>query len=304
MKEQGTKMKYKSWLVIFCIIFSCSFASAQTLRLKERKVNALTGATFAQSISDSALTLQQREEIIFKEIKNGNVPDFLRELSQITDSIKVGNHIFQLNYYTLPDYFCIGSDEDFFYVPMTPILAQKVADLLKCSLPTKKMIDQIYKNASIKLSPQPIAPTKSMTTLPIFIAHNDSIKTQLKPYLTNHDNSALTAGNKKDVIISNKIYSEKTPKVVIYGWHKMDGRAIQPVYNKHTNTWADYSHGIRLIRQKVNITDIEIIAGKTTTKSIKTTIKKLLQNPGLYSLLSDEGMIEKPFYPITPYSTQ
>lgn len=290
-------MKY---LISFLLlILSFQDLNAQTLKLKPRKADALTGTAFAKSISDSTLTLKQREEIIFNEIKNGNVPNYLRKLSEVVDSIKIENQIARVSYYALPDYFCIGSDDDYFYVPMTPILAQKIADLTKCSLPTKKMVDNIYKSASIKLTPQPIPPTKAMTTLPIFIAHNDSVKIQLKPYLSEHNNSALTAGNKKDVIISNKIYTEKTPKVVIYGWHKMDGKAIQPVYNKHTNTWADYSHGIRLIQQKVGL--IEDLEGKTEPRSRRTTIKKLLKDPILYKLLSDEGVIEKPFYPLTEY---
>lgn len=290
-------MKY----IISFLLLSLSLQdlNAQTLKLKPRKADALIGSAFAKSISDSTLTLEQREAIIFNEIKKGNIPNFLRKLSKVTDSIKIDNRIVRVSYYTLPDYFCIGSDDDYFYIPMTPILAQKVADLTECSLPTKKMVDNIYKTASIKLRPQPIPPTKAMTTLPIFIAHNDSVKIETKPYLSEHNNSALTAGNKKDVIISNKIYTEKTPKVVIYGWHKMDGKAIQPVYNKHTNTWADYSHGIRLIQQKVRVE--ENLEGKTNPRSRRTTIKKLLQDPILYNLLSDEGVIEKPFYPLTEY---
>ncbi len=186
----------------------------------------------------------------------------------------------------MPDYFSIGNNEDFFYVPMTPILAQRVANFLKCNLPTKKMVNLIYKNASIKLQPLPITPTKAMVTVPVFIVHSNLIKTQLKPYLTEHNQSQLTAGHKKDVIISNKIYSEKMPKVVIYGWHKLNGTPIQPLYNKHQNTWADYSLGIRLINRKV------FVNGK------KSTINKVLATKKLNALLSDEGVIKKAIYPI------
>jgi len=199
----------KQIISFLLLIFTFQGLNAQTLKLKPRKADALTGSAFAKSISDSTLSLEQREEIIFKEIKNGNIPNFLRKLSEVVDSIKIDNRIVQITYYTLPDYFCIGSDDDYFYIQMTPILAQKVADLTKCSLPTKKMVDNIYKSVVIKLRPQPIPPTKAMTTLPIFIAHNDSVGIQLKPYLVKHSKSELTAGNKKDIIISNKIYGEK-----------------------------------------------------------------------------------------------
>lgn len=285
----GIKVKLTFLLILF---FNTTILTAQTLKLPQRKADALTGSAFAKSISDSSLTLEQREKIIFKEIKKGNVPDFLRILSKVTDSVRIDNHQIRISYYALPNYFCIGSDEDFFYVPMTPILAQKVADLTKCSLPTKKIVDKIYENALIKLEPKPIPPTRAMTTVPVFIAHTELIKKQLANFEKEHQNSKLTSGHKKDIIISNKIYAEKSARVVIYGWHKLDGKPIQPVYNKHTNTWADYSHGVRLVQQNIiiNDNDIEII----------TTIKKALNGLNSY-LISDEGKIEKPFYPATKY---
>lgn len=272
--------------LLFFIILSLSIhiVSAQTLKLKKRKANAVVGSAFALSISDSSLSLKEREKIIYKEIKRGNVPEFLRKL---TPMVKIFSHDEnKLTYYVLPDYFSIGSDDDFFYVPMTPMLAQKVANLTKCSLPTKQITDLIYASASIKLNPQPIAPTSAMSTVPIFVAHNDSIKKQLKPFIIKHKEGALTAGHKKDIIISNKIYGETSPRVVIYGWHKSNYKAIQPVYNKHSNTWVDYSHGVRLIQNYVYL----------NTK--KTTLKKILKEPNLNGYFSDEGVIKKPYYPI------
>lgn len=268
------------------LIFTFIFANAQELQLTKRKSNALGGKEFALSISDSSLSLVNREKIIFKEIKKGNVPDFLRKLVKIEMDLINHQKTSHILYYVLPDYFAIGSNSDFFYVPMTPILAQKVARLTKCSLPTKLLVDQIYKEAKIKLAPKPIPPTKAMTSLPVFIAHTDSILSQLKPFMANHQSGELTAGNKKDIIISNKTYGESTPRVVIYGWHKLDGKAIQPVYNKHTNTWADYSHGVRLIQNKIYI------------NHKKTSLKKALRDAEFCRVFSDEGRIDQPGYPI------
>ncbi|MDQ7949724.1 MAG: hypothetical protein REI78_03680 [Pedobacter sp.] len=278
--------------IFMCLIFWCNIVDAQVLKLRARHADALVGKAFALSISDSTLTLEKREEIIFKEIKNGNVPNFLRKLKKISDTLlnEHGNHEI-ISYYVVPDYLAIGDDTDFFYVPMTPILAQRVANLVHCSLPTAKMVDAIYRNATIKLSPQPIPPTKAMTTVPAFIAHTDSVMRQLQPYIAQHLNGELTAGNKKDVILSPKIYTEKTPKVVIYGWHKPDGKPIQPIYNKHTNLWADYSHGIRLIQQSLTIS--------SEGRRKKSTIAKVLSTQA--DLLSSEGQIDRPYYPILSY---
>ncbi len=279
----------KHFLIVIAALFLAKPLYGQVLHLKPRQAEAMNGSEFAKSISDSNLNLEKRESIIISEVKKGNVPSFLRKLNAVTDSTKIEGEVYSITYYVLPDYLAIGNNQDFFHVPMTPILAQKIADLTKSSLPTKQMADRIYKKASIKLEPQPIPPTKLMTTVPFFIKHNQLVNAQLAPYLSEHNNSALTAGHKKDIVISNRIYGESTSRVVIYGWHKLDGKPIQPLYNKHVNTWADYSHGVRLIQNKVWLN------GK------KTTVAKVLADPKLNVLLSDEGVISKSFYPATGY---
>lgn len=93
--------------------------------------------------------------------------------------------------------------------------------------------------------------------------------------------------DKKDVVISNLIYS--TPnRVVIYGWHYTSGTAIQPLSNVHSDTYMDYSHGIRLVQNA------------TFYHGSPTTIKNILQSSTLNPLLSDEGAMANPQY---PYST-
>ena len=102
---------------------------------------------------------------------------------------------------------------------------------------------------------------------------------------------SLVGGHKKDVIISNRIYTNLKPTVpkpvVIYGWHQTNGTPIQPVYNGHEETYADYSHGIRLVR------DSMIVDGDCHD------CKVLLKDPDLSALLSDEGVILRPGYGIT-----
>ena len=276
-------------MTVLAALFIAQSLYSQVLHLKPRKADAMSGSYFAKSIADTSLSLEKRESIIFSEIKKGNVPNFLRKLKLIKDSVTIDQQLYVIEFYVLPDYMAIGSNEDFCYVPMTPILAQKIADLTKASLPTRQTVNRIYQNATIKLEPQPIPPNKLMTTAPVFIKHNELVNAQLIPYLNEHINSSLTAGHKKDIVISNKIYGEKSNRVVIYGWHKLDGKPIQPLYNKHVNTWADYSHGVRLIQNKIWVN------GK------RTTVAEVLAEPNLNVLLSDEGVILKSFYPITGY---
>ncbi len=282
-------MTTKLRLLVFIICLS-NLVQAQVLKVNQYILNPLGGKEFATSLASSNLSLEDRESVIYQQFVNGNIPDFLIQLKKVSHTENIEGKDYTVTFFVVPDYLAVGNTSDFFYMPMTPILAQKVATLYKCTLPTKKIVDLIYQNASIKLEPQPIPPSSAMTSITIFLDHNELVNTQLKVFKEQHERSELTAGHKKDIIISNKIYTETTPKVVIYGWHKMDGKPIQPVYNKHTNTWADYSHGIRLVQ------NLAYINGK------KTTIAKILADKKLAQLLSDEGQIKKSFYPITAYS--
>jgi hypothetical protein len=109
-----------------------------------------------------------------------------------------------------------------------------------------------------------------------------------------HPLGALVAGNKKDVVISNLICAnlhKSTSPVVIYGWQQTNGTAIQPLYNGHANTWADYSHGIRFVQKAI------------TVDGMPTTVAAVLADPALAGLLSDEtnypgNVIPQPYYTI------
>ena len=243
----------------------------QELKLRNRYPLAVSGSEFSKSIRDDALSLADREGIIFNEIKSGNIPDFYRKLQEIRDTLTVHGNKHTIRYYVVPDFFAIGSNEDYFYCPMKPQLAQKVADILKCSLSTRKISDKIYRNATVKMVPEPIPPSPQMITIPVFEKHNTLVNTQRKLSVDQYPLGSLVAGNKKDVIISNKIYNDQgILRVVIYGWHKPDGRTIQPLYNGHNNIHVDYSHGIRMVQKKIWLDEK------------KTSLQKVLRSETLH----------------------
>jgi hypothetical protein len=126
-----------------------------------------------------------------------------------------------------------------------------------------------------------------MATVPVFIQHADSIKQQIQQKGLNRSADGLLAGHKKDIILSNKIYDDlfDSDRVVIYGWHLAGGKPIQPVYNGHGSSYADYSHGVRFISMTLRI-DGDL-----------WKVDTVLKDPQLSKLLSSEGVIGKPFYP-------
>ena len=254
---------------------------AESLDLPPRSPTALRGTEFARSIA--ALPLKQREEKILAEVMAGNVPPFLRTFVPVT----VTTGTLTATYDVAPDYLAIGSDDDYFLTPLTPYTAQIIADRLGCSLPTRKMVDDIYASATVKLTPAPIPPSPAMTTVPVFLRHNEMVHAQR----SGKSPGGLVAGHKKDVVIANKLFM--TPgRVAIYGWHKADGKPIQPLYTGHPASWADYSHGIRLVRRQM------------TVNGEAKTLDDVLADPRLAPLASDEGVMLQSRYDLKRFPTE
>lgn len=255
------------------------------LNIPERLENAIGGAEFVNQVV--GLSISDREKAIAREIGAGNVPAFSRRLKPLKITKTVDGKSYELIFFATSDYMAIGSEEDYLYIPMTPSTAQYLAENMGCSLPTKKMVDIIYNQATVKLKPQPIPPSDTMTTVPVFKQHTDSIEQQIRQRGLNNAADNIIAGHKKDIIISNKIYpADKTSgSVVIYGWHLGESKPIQPVYNGHHALYADYSHGIRLIAQLAFLNGDAML------------VDDLLKHPNLSILLSSEGVINQPNYP-------
>jgi hypothetical protein len=254
-------------------------APAQTLNLPPRPIGAPNGTQFTNLIT--SLSRAAREEAILTEVLSGNVPDFLRTLILI--NVSGSGHTG--NYYVTPDYVAVGDNADYFLCPMSPLLAQRLCDLLGYTMPTRKMVNQIWTNAPVKLNPRPIEWSPEMITVPVFAWHNFMVRTQRNAFTNSFPLGTLVGGNKKDVIISARIYNNFaspsiTKPVVIYGWHYQSGEPIQPLYNGHEETYADYSHGIRLVQMNM------------TVDGAPNTVANVLTSPALAPLLSDDSTSE------------
>ncbi len=266
--------------VIFFIGAHLVLLAQPVLDLPSRSANAKTGSEIVSAIEN--LSLADREEAILHEIIRGNVPDYLRILVPVS----ISQDDTTITFFVTPDYISLGNENDSFLAPMTPLLAQKTADVLDCSLPTKKIVDLIWSAAPLKLAPQPIPPGDQMTTVPVFAEHNELVQQQRKEQLSSFPYGTLVAGTKKDVIISNRYLQYSTSRVIIYGWHQLNGSPIQPVSGVHGETYADYSHGIRLVSRNV------LINGHPAR------IEDILQDTDHSTLLSDEGALQILRYPV------
>ncbi len=185
-----------------------------------------------------------RDDALVAEALRGNIPSHLRELQPVHFTGVVGGRQTQITICVTPDYLAIGSDADNVRVPLGLPAALRVADAFDMMLPTTRMVDAIYAQADVRISPSPMPPTSAMSSTDYFLRHNATVNGQFAR--AGARGAVLVAGHKKDVVIANRL-AGAPGRVAIYGWHRSNGAPIQPLSTVHGEYYADYSHGIRLV---------------------------------------------------------
>jgi len=241
-----------------------------------RNAKAPTGSEFVRRIQ--GLSDDEREAAILDQALSGNFPTFLRhsEPVTLTGHTAEGTAI-AITVCVAPDYLAIGSDRDYLYVPMRLQTALAVATRYGALLPTRRIVDAIYSQARVHLEPQPLPASDTMRTTGYYWHHSELVREQRQSVA--EPPGALTVGDKKDLVLTNRFWTN-LGRVAIYGWHHPDGRPIQPLSTVHGARYADYSHGVRLVGA------IAYVNGAATP------LLRLLQDPRLASILSDEGVLK------------
>ncbi len=243
-----------------------------------RPTGAPTGTQLAAEIA--GLPRVNREARILSEITSGNVPGFLREFVPINVSAVISSNVVNATYFVSNDYLSAGIERDFVRMPMSPLIAQPIADAFDCLLPTRKMVNDIYTQATTKLGPQPISPaTTDIARMTTMLRHHRIVEGQQGSLPLDN----LIGGIKKDVVITTQLPANPN-RVAIYGWHQLSGVPIQPLYLGHVDFYADYSHGIRLVYQTMLVDGVEM------------SVADVLADPSLHVLVSDEGVLTSPSY--------
>ncbi|MFM7645553.1 MAG: hypothetical protein ACKO41_02455 [Sphingomonadales bacterium] len=222
----------------------------------------------------------QRDSLTRKWVLQGAIPKFLRTFMRIRTQFRDSSgKKYRAVYYVAPDYLSVGSDTNWARVHITPLLAQELADSLHCFLPTRKMVNEIYIAATVKLEPIPLTQYRDST--PTFYQHHLLVEQQRK------GKNGLIAGIQKDLVTTGLLNTfPKKDRVAIYGWHRLDGKPIQSLYTGHVNWYVDYSQGVRLIYEKIKVN------GKWLHYST------LFSDPVLKNILCDEPDCGNGRYPL------
>lgn len=146
------------------------------------------------------------------------------------------------------DVFSVGSADAPIRVPLSGPGAQAVADALGMMLITPSMSDAVQASADVLLEAMPWGEPydESMLSVARILEHNRRIEegwhnAEGDPIRGREGRTGLVAGHKKDVVLTNRLLSQPH-QVAIYNWHH-----IQPLSLIHEASYADYSHGIRLV---------------------------------------------------------
>jgi hypothetical protein len=245
-----------------------------TQRIPPRPADAAGGRAFADALH--GLSDDEREARIRRELFTGNIPQFLRRFVPIRLEVPGNGKPVGVVLCAAPDYLAIGSDEDFLLMPMRLGTALSVAAQYGFTLPTPRMVDAIYGQADVHVAPQPLPASSQMRSTAYSLQHNELIGAQRAALGASLGD--LIAGDKKDLVLTNRLRTHPD-RVAIYGWHTADGKPIQSLSTVHGWRYADYSHGARLISNRVFI------------NGIPRSIFSVLQNERLARAVSSEGVI-------------
>lgn len=245
-----------------------------------RPSGAPTGSELILRLKQDNQPGEERDRTIADEIISGNVPDFMR----ITHAVEVEPNV---RIYSVPDYLCVGTDDDYVHVPINPMEFQRICDAFGALAPTRKIVDRVWQAAKARLAPRPMTPQAGfpygadMMTVDRFATHSRWCRDGLAALIASGAAKLgdLVAGHKKDVVICKSVQQPADQKVAIYGWHQLNGKPIQGpgIQDRiHEITYRDYSHGLRLI------SDVMDLHGK------RESLSAVLADPLVARAVSDE----------------
>lgn len=246
---------------------------APALALPPRPDGAPNGSEFAATAA--GLSADDRDAAICDAVLTGNVPDFLRQMRRVVYKAQdADSKDHEVTLWVAPDYLAVGHDDDYIRVPVTRATARRLAEAAGCVLPTPRMSDEIWRAAEVKLQPRPLISAREAWTT--FVAHNTIIQEQRRSV----PNGPIIAGIKKDIVICRDL-ADRPDRVAIYGWHRDDGKPIQPLSLVHASRYVDYSHGVRLVWRMAEVD------GKPCD------VAEVMRDPKLAYLFSDEGPVDR-----------
>jgi len=266
------------------------------LEVRSRKSGYMTGGELVAYLVSRGVNFgEEREEILLEQYSRGNVPQFLRTLYPF--EMHAGDDTYIL--YCLPDYLCVGSNEDFVHTPMAPATAQRIADEWGLVIGTPEMEDARRAYFPQRLGFRPMAPPEYPRDGSMM--HTSRWPIHTRWFLEDMKKAGYTVGlpvtGHKKCIITH-------PWLVVWGfahcgvhgaYYTKSDKAIHVFEENaraHIPKYSDYSHGAMLYHPTV----FRLNADGAAEAAGQTIIEKVMSKQP--KPLSRRQFSKSPRYPV------
>ncbi|HEX5100228.1 MAG TPA: hypothetical protein VFV94_12040, partial [Polyangiaceae bacterium] len=148
--------------------------------------------------------------------------------------------------------------------------AQRIADLLGTVLPTPRIVQLIWEQATVRIDPCTLPADEKMATTARMIEHSECVDDQLG------GRKGLVANEGKHWVLTNRV-AGNGKLAANYGWFVKGRPPIQTVGTHHDTGHTDYSQIMRLVKPKLRVDGREV------------DLQRVGRSPELWGLVSDEG---------------
>ena len=239
----------------------------------------MRGSEFLKALPESPA---KREEAIVSAVRAGHVAPI--DWREVQSEIEGHRAILWVS----GDALRIGDADDSVRVSTTARSAQVIADLLGCILPTTRICDLIWEQATVRIPPcsqklPPDDPRPLMCSTRV-LQHHERVEAKVG------EGKGLLDNVGKYWVLSNRL-AEDPSKVANYGWFDATGgarfasgprkrpgklRLFQPLGLAHGIDHVDYAQVLRLVRRWAMV------------DGVRRDLVEILKDPLLAALVSDE----------------
>jgi len=210
---------------------------------------------------------------------------------------KFGDH--EATIFVSADALKLGEPGDSFRPNVSAATAQKIADELDCILPTTRICDLVYRQATARATPclQPADPAErkrqglpecsdgstSMSDTPAMELHSAALDEKLS------DQCGLVCNTGKQWVVTNRLLNKSPETAANYGWFDESAPYVsrsglqlwQQLSTQHNDAHTDYSQVQPILVRKKMIVDGESMS-----------IFDVGRDPELSGLITDEGIVK------------
>ncbi len=287
----------------------------------------IPGSQFLESLR--GMSEADRDAAIFREVSRGNIPDFMRpeNFYELAVFGSVNGQDVEVRIQVAIDYLAVGTNDDFVRVPVSPLLAQRIADQFGYILPTETVVRELDGESratrqDITFLPAPDAAQlviDPQTGRQVYESWNHKEYTAYEgrwmrsvefidkinvladeQILQRKLRGGIRAGQSKDIIY----HPEAQRKSTVCIFHPR----VQGVnFVSHPDSYWDYSHGARYL---LNVEQDPSSPGRTrpaarviyynqdgsVQRARRMTVDEIYRDQNLYRVLSPQRMDVRQFY--------